>query len=148
GQPTSAVGTLAVIGGLLATRAALATSLCHGSSSLSSVRRFLGLVQSNARGRAVLQAPPLSAAHLDRPLEAHLHLPDADQHLLAKPLRGCLVAGAGNQRLHGPLEIILGETGAALLEMMLDLVAVGLVELVVQEEEDPAEDLGAVRLLR
>ena len=55
-----------------------------------------------------------------------------------------LGAGAGDDRLHGALEVVLLQARVAVVEVDPDRRAVGLVELVVDEVDDPVEEVGAV----
>src|SRR5512139_202342 len=71
-------------------------------------------------------------------------LPDPEQHPLPEVVGGMLRARAGDQSLHGALEVVLLQARAALVEVLLDLAAVGLLHLVVDEEEHALEDLGTV----
>src|SRR3954447_9477963 len=79
--------------------------------------------------------------------DLQLHLPDPQQHLVTERLRRVLGARPCHQCLHGPLEVVLLQAGPALVEMVLDLREVGVRQLVVDEEEHPLEDLGAVLVL-
>ena len=115
-------------------------SSCGGSAPASGRERRTSSQAEPQDANRVPRAsqPRVGADDLD------LHLADRDHHPVAQRLGRLLAAGPRDQRLDGALEVVARQARPALVEVVLICGAVGLVELVVEEEEDPSEDLGAV----
>ena len=129
----SGVGALAVVRCLLATRAALAAGLAHGVL----LDRMLGAVsQTSARRR---ESEPRQPSVI-RIWTSRICTSTRCRSSVGRRLG----AGPGDDRLDGALEVVLLQARAALVEVDPDGRAVGLVELVVEEVDDPLEVVGAL----
>src|SRR4051812_18197964 len=76
--------------------------------------------------------------------DADLHLADPQQHPLPQLVGRHLGAGARDDGLHGALQVVLLQARVAAVEVHPHLGAVGLVELVVDEVDDPLQEVRAV----
>ena len=142
----SGVGALAVVRALLLASATLASGLAHGSSYVDSLResaREADVHPLRCAAATRNRRPRARAAQSRRVISTCTWRIDSITRW-RRPSGATSRAGARDEGLHGALEVVAGQARAALVEVVLDLGAVGLVELVVEEEEDPAENLGAV----